>query len=60
MNSIRNENIGGTVGLAKVREIRLRQFRHVESKESGHTGQRILIMELPGKRKRGKSQRRRM
>ena len=38
----------------KTREARLRWFGHVCRKADGYIGRRMLRMELPGKRKRGK------
>lgn len=59
MDRIRNEWIAqvGCFG-DKVREVRLGLFGHMERRDSGLTGQRMLKMELPGRRKREKSQRR--
>lgn len=37
---------------------RLRWFEHVQGRDSGYTGQRLLKMELPGRMKRGRTQRR--
>lgn len=34
-------------------------FGHVLMNESGYTGQRMLKLEMPGRRKRGRPQRRR-
>lgn len=42
---------------AKGREAGLRRFGHVQRKESGHIGQNMLKMELPGRRRRGRPQR---
>ena len=39
----------------KTREARLRWFGHVWRKDDGYIGRRMLRMELPGKRKRGRS-----
>ena len=54
MDRIRNENIRGTAQVGwfgdKVREVRLR--------DAGYIGRRIMKMELPGKRKRGRPNRR--
>ena len=40
------------------REARLRWFVHVRRKDDGYVGRRMLRMELPGKRKRGRPERR--
>lgn len=56
------EQIRGTAKVewfgATVREAPLRWSGHVKRKDGGYTGQRMLKMELPGRRKRGKPQRR--
>lgn len=38
----------------KVRETRLKWFGHVESGDSGYIGQRVLNIEVPRRRKRGR------
>ncbi|KAL7867553.1 hypothetical protein SRHO_G00089370 [Serrasalmus rhombeus] len=62
MDKIRNEQIRGTVKVEqfgdKAREARLRWFGHVLRRNSGYIGQRMLEMELPGRRRRGRPQRR--
>uniref|UniRef100_A0AAR2LPA4 Sap30-like n=1 Tax=Pygocentrus nattereri TaxID=42514 RepID=A0AAR2LPA4_PYGNA len=61
MDKIRNEQIRGTVKVEqfgdKAREARLRWFGHV-LRNSGYIGQRMLEMELSGRRRRGRPQRR--
>ncbi|KAK3527894.1 hypothetical protein QTP86_010986 [Hemibagrus guttatus] len=42
---------------AKVREARLRWFGHVQRRESEYIGRRMLDMELPGRRQRGRPKR---
>ena len=42
----------------KTRETRLRWYGHVLRKDDGYIGRRMLRMELPGKRKRGRPKRR--
>lgn len=37
-------------------ERRLRWFRHVQKRDSGYIGQTILSVKLPGRRKRGRAQ----
>uniref|UniRef100_A0A3Q3JMD5 YjeF N-terminal domain-containing protein n=1 Tax=Monopterus albus TaxID=43700 RepID=A0A3Q3JMD5_MONAL len=58
MDRIRNEHIRGTAQVFcfgdKVREARLRWFGHVQRRDSGYIGRRMLEMELPGKRSRGR------
>ena len=44
--------------LEKTREARLRSYGHLRRKDDGHIGRRMLRMELPGKRKRGRPKRR--
>ena len=58
MDKIRNEYIRGTAQVGrfgeKTRESRLRWYGHVLRKDDGYIGRRMLRMELPGKRKRGR------
>lgn len=60
MDKIRNEQIRGTVQVeqfgGKAREARLRWFGHVLRRDSGYIGQRMLTMDLPGRRRRGRPQ----
>ncbi|KAF7649010.1 hypothetical protein LDENG_00148580 [Lucifuga dentata] len=42
----------------KVREARLRWFGHVQRRDSEHIGRRMLRLELPGRRPRGRPKRR--
>ena len=62
MDKIRNEYIRGTAQVGrfgeKTREARLRWYGHVLRKDDGYIGRRMLKMELPGKRKRGRPKRR--
>ena len=62
MDKIRNEYIRGTAQVGKfgekTREARLRWYGHLRRKEDGYIGRRMLRMELPGKRKRGRPKRR--
>ncbi|KAI5088777.1 hypothetical protein C0J45_21349, partial [Silurus meridionalis] len=62
MGRIRNEFIRGTAHVGrfgdKVREARLRWFGHVQRRDMGCIGRRMLRMEPPGKRKRGRPRRR--
>ncbi|XP_051788414.1 uncharacterized protein LOC127529327 [Erpetoichthys calabaricus] len=62
MDSIRNEYIRGSAQVGrlgdKVREASLRWFGHVQRRDAGYIGRRILRIELPGKRKRGRPKRR--
>lgn len=64
LDRIRNEYIRGTAHVAcvsdKVREARLRWFGHVQRRDSGYIGRRMLEMELPGRRARGRPKRRYM
>ena len=58
MDKIRNEYIRGTAQLGKfgekTREERLRWYGDLRRKDDGYIGRRMLRMELPGKRKRGR------
>ncbi|KAK3562819.1 hypothetical protein QTP86_010400, partial [Hemibagrus guttatus] len=62
LDRIRNEYIRGTAHVGrlgdKVREARLRWFGHVQRRESEYIGRRMLDMELPGRRQRGRPKRR--
>ncbi|MCJ8733439.1 hypothetical protein PDJAM_G00223370 [Pangasius djambal] len=62
LDRIRNEYIRGTAHVGrledKVREARLRWFGHVQRRESEYFGRRMLDMELPGRRQRGRPKRR--
>ncbi|KAK3551724.1 hypothetical protein QTP70_023244 [Hemibagrus guttatus] len=64
LDRIRNEYIRGTAHVGrlgdKVREDRLRWFGHVQRRESEYIGRRMLDMELPGRRQRGRPKRRYM
>ena len=62
MDKIRNEYTTGTAQVGrfgeKTLEARLRWYGHVRRKDDGYIGRRMLRMELPGKRKRGRPKRR--
>ncbi|KAK3519747.1 hypothetical protein QTP70_003914 [Hemibagrus guttatus] len=64
LDRIRNEYIRGTAHVGrlgdKVREAKLRWFGHVQRRESEYIGRRMLDMELPGRRQRGRPKRRYM
>ena len=64
LDRIRNKVIRGTTQTGrlggKAREARLRWFGHVQRRDSGHIGRRMLEMELPGRRQRGRPKRRYM
>ena len=61
-DKIRNEYIRGTVKVErlgmKIREGRLRWYGHVMRKDKEYVGRKMIEMELPGKRKRGRPKRR--
>ncbi|KAK3511357.1 hypothetical protein QTP70_005279 [Hemibagrus guttatus] len=61
LDRIRNKYIRGTAHVGrlgdKVREARLRWFGHVQRRESEYIGRRMLDMELPGRRQRGRPKR---
>ena len=62
MYKIKNEYIRGTAQVGKfgekTREARLIWYGHLRRKDDGYIGRRMLRMELPGKRKRGRPKRR--
>ena len=62
MDRIRNEYIRGTAQVGrfgdKVREARLRWFGHVHRREAEYIGRRMLKMEPPGRRRRGRPKKR--
>ncbi|MCJ8729253.1 hypothetical protein PDJAM_G00103960 [Pangasius djambal] len=64
LDRIRNEYIRGTAHVGrlgdKVREARLRWFGHVQRRESEYIARRMLDMELPGRRRRGRPKSRNM
>ena len=64
LDKIRNEFIRGTAHVRrlgdKMREGRLRWNGHIIRREEDYIGNRVLRMELPGRRKRGRPKRRYM
>ncbi|KAK3566785.1 hypothetical protein QTP86_004517 [Hemibagrus guttatus] len=54
----RQESELEVVELKMLREARLRWFGHVQKRESEYIGRRMLDMELPGRRQRGRPKRR--
>ena len=62
LDRIRNERIRGTTKVGeiskKVQESRLKWYGHVLRREDEYVGKRVMAMELPGKRRRGRSKRR--
>ena len=61
-DKIRNEHIRSTVKVErlgmKMRESRLRWYGHVMRRDQEYVGRKIMEMELPGKRRRGRPKRR--
>ena len=61
-DKIRNEHIRGTVKVErlgmKMREGRLRWYGHVMRRDREYVGKKMIEIELPGKRKRGRLKRR--
>ena len=62
MDRIRNEIIRGTTKVGeiskKVQESRLKWYGHVSRREDDYLGKRVMGMEVPGKRRRGRPKRR--
>ena len=62
LDIIRNERIGGTTKVGeisnKVQESRLKWYGHVQRREGECIGKRVVAMEVPGKRRRGRPKRR--
>ena len=58
LDRIRNERIRGTTNVGeiskKVQESRLKWYGHVLRREDKYVGKRVVAMEVPGKRKRGR------
>ena len=61
-DKIRNEHIRSTVKVEqlgmKMREVRLRWYGHVMRRDQEYVGRKMMEMELPGKRRRGRPKRR--
>ena len=61
-DKIRNAYIRGTVKIErlgmKMREGRLKWYGHVMRRDQEYVGRKMMEMELPGKRKRGRPKRR--
>ena len=61
-DKIRNKHIRDTVKVKrlgmKIREGRLRWYGHVMRRDQEYVGRKMMEMELPGKRKRGRPRRR--
>ena len=62
LDRIGNESIRGTTKVReiskKVQEIRLKWYGHVLRREDEYVGKRVMAMEVPGKRRRGRPKRR--
>ena len=62
IDRIRNERIRGTAKVGeismKVQESRLKWYGHVLRREEEYVGKRVMVMEVPGKRRRGRPKRR--
>ena len=62
MDRVRNEHIRGTAQVGrmsdKAREARLRWYGHVQRRNEGYIGKRMLEMGIPGRRRRGRPKRR--
>ena len=62
LDRIRNERIRGTTKVGemskKVQESRLKWYGHVLRREEEYVGKILMVMEVPGKRRRGRPKRR--
>ena len=62
LDRIRNERIKGTTKVGElsknVQESRLKWNGHVLRREDEYVGKRVMVMEVPGKRRRGRPKRR--
>ena len=62
LDRIRNERIRVTTKVGeisnKVQESRLKWYGHVLRREEEYVGMRLMVMEVPGKRRRGRPKRR--
>ena len=62
LDGIRNERIRGTTKVGeiskKVQESRLKWHGHVLRREESYVGKRVMVMEVAGKRRRGRPNRR--
>ena len=62
LDRIRNEKIRGTTKVGeiskKVQESGLKWYGHVLRREDEYVGKRVMAMEVPGKRRRGRPKRR--
>ena len=58
LDRIRNERIRGTTKVGEisknVQESRLKWYRHVLRREDEYMGKRVMVMGVPGKRRRGR------
>ena len=61
LDRIRNERIRGTTKVGeiakKVQESRLKWYGHILRREDEHVGKRVMVMEVLGKRRRGRPKR---
>ena len=62
LDKIRNENIRNEMKVTelhkKIQEKRLGWYGHLMRREEGHIGKRVLKMEVTGRRRRGRPERR--
>ena len=62
LDRLRNERIRGTAKVGeksmKVQEVRLTWYQHALRREEEYVGMRVMVMEVPGKRRRGRPKRR--
>ena len=62
LDRIRNERIRGTTKVGemskKVQERRLKWYGHVLRREDEYVAKRVVVLEVPGKRRRGRPNRR--
>ena len=59
LDRIRNERIRGTTNVGEIsKKSRLKWYGHVLRREDEYVSKRVMVIEVPGKRRRGRPKRR--